>query len=176
MLRLHDCFEISFVWLFYISFPLPKVSSTFMAAGPDWTVGTGFPSFPLRSTRFFPGLSCYPPTTSAMSQTFTEPSSRSNYQAIFDSALEAYKKKTGKDLTSNPLLRSFKTCHSPDAILAILKAQIIGPGQSQSSGDKLLTWLNPTINVLIAFSAAIGATAGQVSLQTFEVTRSGSAA
>jgi hypothetical protein len=43
--------------------------------------------------------------------------SRSNYQVIFDSALEAYKKKTGKDLTSDPLLCNLETCHSPDLIL-----------------------------------------------------------
>ena len=122
-------------------------------------------------SRFSSGLSYYPPATSAMSQNSTDAPSRSNYQAIFDSALDAYKEKTGQDLTSNPLLRSFETCHSPDAILAMLKAQIIEPGQSQNRGDKLLTWLNPTINVLIAFSAAIGGSVGQVSLEAFKVTR-----
>jgi hypothetical protein len=105
-----------------------------------------------------------------MSQTSTEAPSRSNYQAIFDSALNAYKKKTGKDLTADPLLCRFKTCHSPSAILAIFQTQVLGPGQPQSSGDKWLTWLNPTINVLNAFSAAIGASVGQESLRTFKVT------
>jgi hypothetical protein len=90
--------------------------------------------------------------------------SYSNYQVIFDNALNAYKKKTGKDLTMDPLLCSFQTCDSPDAILAILQAQILGPGQHQSSGDKFFTWLNPTISVLNAFSAVIGGTVGQVSL------------
>ncbi|KAF8471649.1 hypothetical protein DFH94DRAFT_684800 [Russula ochroleuca] len=91
----------------------------------------------------------------------SQASPEANYQAIFDSALEVYKKKTGKDLTSHPLLRSFETCHSPDAVLAVLHAQTFGPGKPQSSGDKLLAWLNPTINVLNAFSATIG---GGVSL------------
>ena len=107
-----------------------------------------------------------------MSQTSPEASSRSNYQAIFDSALEAYKKKTGKDLTTDPLLCSFETCDSPDAILAILRAQTLGPGQLQNSDDKLLTWLNPTINVLNAFSAAIGGTVGLVSFKSFKATGS----
>jgi hypothetical protein len=105
-----------------------------------------------------------------MSQTSPEAASRSNYQAIFDSALEAYKKKTGKDLTTDPLLCSFETCDSPDAILAILRVQTLGPGQFQNGADKLLTWLNPTINVLNAFSAAIGGTVGQVSLKLFKAT------
>jgi hypothetical protein len=87
-----------------------------------------------------------------------------DYQAIFDSALDVYKRKTGKDLTSHPLFRSFETCNSPDAVLAVLQAQILGPGQSQNSGDKLLAWLNPTITVLNAFSATVGGGVGLVSL------------
>jgi hypothetical protein len=101
-----------------------------------------------------------------MSRTTTKAPSLSSYQVIFDSSLNTYRKKTGKDLTTDPLLRCFETCHSPDDIRAIFQAQILGPGQHQSSGDKFLTWLNPTINVLDAFSTAIG-TVGQVSLKTF---------
>jgi hypothetical protein len=99
-----------------------------------------------------------------MSPTSPEAASHSNYQVIFDSALEVYKRKTGKDLTSHPLLGSFETCQSPDAILAVFHAQIFGPGQAQSIGDKLLTQLNPTINVLNAFSVTIGGVVGPVSL------------
>jgi hypothetical protein len=98
-----------------------------------------------------------------MSQTSPEAASHSNYQVIFDSALEVYKKKTGKDLASHPLLGSFETCRSPDAVLAVLHAQIYGPGQPQSSGDKLLAQLNPTINVLNAFSGTIGGVVSSVS-------------
>jgi hypothetical protein len=100
-----------------------------------------------------------------MPQTPPEASSPSNYQAIFVSALDGYQKKTGKDLTSDPLLCRFETCDSPDAILTILRAQILRPGQPQSRGDKLLTWLNPTINVLNAFSESISGVAGLVSLR-----------
>ncbi|KAF8469854.1 hypothetical protein DFH94DRAFT_685270 [Russula ochroleuca] len=95
-----------------------------------------------------------------MPQTSLEAASRSNYQSIFDSALEAYKKKTGKDLTKDPLLRSIETCNSSDAVLTILRAQILGPGQSQSSRDKMTTWLNPTVNVINALSATIGGGVG----------------
>jgi hypothetical protein len=106
-----------------------------------------------------------------MSQTSPETDSRSNYQAIFDSALEVYKKKTGKDLTSHPLLRSFEACHSPDAVLAVLRAQILGHGNPQSIGENLLlTWLSPTINVLNAFSVTIGGVVSPVSLTRFQAT------
>ena len=107
-----------------------------------------------------------------MSQIPPSAASRLNYQAIFDSALEAYKEKTGKDLTSDPLLRTIEYCNSPDAVLAILRAQILEPGQPQNSHNRLTTWLDPTVNVLNAFSATIGGLVGLVSL---EVTRPGSA-
>jgi hypothetical protein len=119
--------------------------------------------------RFTLGLSYYFPTTSTMSQTSPEAASHSNYQVIFDSALEVYKRKTGKDLTSHPLLSSFETRQSPDAIVAVLHAQIFGPGQAQS--DKLLAQLNPTIKVLNAFSVTIGTVVGPVSLTRFKATR-----
>ena len=105
-----------------------------------------------------------------MPRTPPEAPSRSNYQSIFDSALEAYKRKTGKDLTKDPLLRSIETCQSPDAVVTILRAQILGPGLSQSSSDKLTTWLDPTVNVINAFSASIGGGVGLVSLTKIEVT------
>ncbi len=99
-----------------------------------------------------------------MSQSSPSAASRSNYQAIFNRSLEAYKKKTGKDLTKDPLLHRLKTCNSPDAVLAILQAQIIEPGQPQSSRSRLTMWLDPTVNVLMAFSTAVGTLVGQVRL------------
>ena len=105
-----------------------------------------------------------------MSQTSSEATSRYNYQSIFDSALEAYKKKTGTDLTKDPLLRSLETCQSPDAVLTLLRAQILGPGPSQSSTDKLTTWLDPTVNVINAFSVTVGGGVGLVSLTKNELT------
>jgi hypothetical protein len=88
----------------------------------------------------------------------------SNYQAIFDRSLEAYKKKTGKDLTKDPLHHRLESCNSSDAVLTILRAQIFEPDQTQSSASRLTKWLDPTVNVLITFSTTVGALVGQVSL------------
>jgi hypothetical protein len=99
-----------------------------------------------------------------MSQASPSTSSLSNYQAIFDRSLEAYEKKTGKDLTKDPLLHRLENCNSPDAVLTILRAQILEPGQPQSSRNRLTMWLDPTVNVLVAFSTTVGALVGQVSL------------
>ncbi|KAH9986509.1 hypothetical protein BJV77DRAFT_965151 [Russula vinacea] len=95
-----------------------------------------------------------------MSQTSPSVASRSNYQIIFDSALEAYKQKTGNDLISDPLFQSIENCQSPDAILAILQEQILEPGQAQSSRNKLTMWLDPTVNILNAVSATTGGFGG----------------
>jgi hypothetical protein len=111
------------------------------------------------------------PNYGTMSQTSPSIVSPSNYQGIFDNALQAYKRKTGKDLTSDPLLHSLETCHSPDAVLDLLRAQIVEPGQPQSSGNKFTAWLDPTVNVLSAFSATIGGFVGLVSFKEFEMTR-----
>ncbi len=83
-----------------------------------------------------------------MSQTPTATTSSSNYQSIFDNAIEAYKKKTKRDLRSHPLLDKLQSCHSPDAVLNILYEQIPGFDQSSGTDDKLTKWLNPTVNVL----------------------------
>jgi hypothetical protein len=103
-----------------------------------------------------------------MSQTSLEAASR-NYQLIFDSALEAYQKKTKKDLTKDPLLRTLEACKSPDAVLTILRDQILEPSQSHNSSDKLTAWLIPTVNVINVFSATVGGAAGLVSLTKIEV-------
>jgi hypothetical protein len=119
---------------------------------------------------FSPGFSYYPPTISNMSQTPREDALRFKYQVIFDRALEDYKKNTGEDLKKNPLVYCFETCDSPDAFLTTLREKNLGISQFRSSGDELLTWLDPTITVLNTFSAAIGGIVGQVSLKTFKMT------
>jgi len=99
-----------------------------------------------------------------MSQSPPVISSNSNYRLIFDNALSAYKKETGKDLTSDPLLLRLRSCNSPDAVLALLREHIPGFDQPGSSGDRLSNWLNPTVNVLYSFSSTIGGAVGLVSI------------
>ena len=107
-----------------------------------------------------------------MSHTLTAATSTSNYQVIFDNALEGYRKKTNKDIRSHPLLPKLQTCNSPDAVLTLLRDQmpVIDPSRSTSSGDdRLSKWLNPTVHVLYKFSEAIGAGISLVSKSAFEV-------
>ncbi|KAH9055822.1 hypothetical protein EDB83DRAFT_2675923 [Lactarius deliciosus] len=86
----------------------------------------------------------------------------SNFDIIFRTAFKAYKKRTGHDITSHPLAAQLKTCNSPDAILAVLKAQVDEFDQSRRDDERLTRWLNPTVNVLYAFSATLGEGVGLV--------------
>jgi hypothetical protein len=98
--------------------------------------------------------------------------SNPNYQHIFSIALESYKKRTGNDLTSNPLLPRLETCNSPDAVIALLREQIPGFDQSQSdnNSERLSNWLSPTVNVIAAFSGTIGESVGPVGIRVFHLT------
>ncbi|KAH8986870.1 hypothetical protein EDB92DRAFT_1220167 [Lactarius akahatsu] len=97
-----------------------------------------------------------------MSQTPPTASSSSNLQAIFCASLDTYKKKTKKDLLAHPLMVQLQTCNSPTDILDVLRTQVQQFGQSTSGDDRLTKWLNPTVNVLYAFSAALGEGVGLV--------------
>jgi hypothetical protein len=106
-------------------------------------------------------LTDQPSIQSGMSQTAT--TSSATYEIIVNDAIEAYKKKTKKDLRSHPLLNKLQTCDSPDAVLSVLYEQIPGFDQSCGTDDKLTKWLNPTVNVLCTFSGVIAGGIGLAS-------------
>ena len=101
-----------------------------------------------------------------MSNTQSAAASSSNFQSIFNNALDNYRKRTKKDLLMHPLAARLQACDTPTAIRAILQEQIHGLDQSQSSAERWSKWLDPTVNVLFAFSATIGAGVGLVCLRT----------
>jgi hypothetical protein len=101
-----------------------------------------------------------------MSHTQSAAASCSKFQPIINNALDIYRKRTKKDLLTHPLAARLQDCDTPAAILAILREQINGLDQSQSGAEKWSKWLDPTVNVLFAFSATIGAGVGLVCLRT----------
>src|SRR5712675_2441553 len=113
------------------------------------------------------------PPRAIMSSIPTPSTSRSNLDSVFSSAFQAYKKKTGKDITSHPLAAEIQACHSPDAILAVLQSQFAALGQSQSDneGSTRTKWLIPTINVLYSFSVALSEGAGLVNIAISPLSR-----
>ncbi|KAH9036079.1 hypothetical protein EDB84DRAFT_1437750 [Lactarius hengduanensis] len=98
-----------------------------------------------------------PPTTVSMLQApvTTLSESSSNIESIFDAALKSYKEKTKNDLKKHDLFKQLEACDSPAAILAVFQAARFDFSPT-ASDDRLKKWLVPTINVLNAFSGALG--------------------
>jgi hypothetical protein len=86
-----------------------------------------------------------------------------NIKLIFDNALKAYKKRTKNDLLTHPLADRLKDCDSASSILTVLQEQVQELNESQRSNTK---WLDPTVNVLLAFSETLGEGVGSVSFGT----------
>ncbi|KAH9999583.1 hypothetical protein BJV74DRAFT_986494 [Russula compacta] len=87
----------------------------------------------------------------------TRPSSSSNFQSVLTTALDAYEKKTKNKLLTHPLIAQLQSCDSPSAILAVLEDIIHQFDKRRSSDQRLANWLNPTVNVVYAFSATLSA-------------------
>jgi hypothetical protein len=86
----------------------------------------------------------------------------SNFQSIINNALKVYEKRTKKDLLAHPLASQLQACGSPGDILAVLQQQVLGLDQSRSRDERWTKWLDPTVNVLFAFSETLGTGVGLV--------------
>ncbi|KAH9016970.1 hypothetical protein EDB84DRAFT_708109 [Lactarius hengduanensis] len=97
-----------------------------------------------------------------MPQSSPVATSSSNFHSIFVAALNAYEKKTKNDLLEHPLAAQLQSCTSSADILALLRDKVEEYDQSKSRDERLSSWLNPTINVLYAFSATLGEGVGLI--------------
>ena len=86
---------------------------------------------------------------------------------MINNALDKYKKRTKKDLLAHPLATRLQTCNSPGAIIALLQEQVQGLDQSRSSDERWSKWLDPTVNVLQAFSSILETGASLVCFRTY---------
>ena len=103
-----------------------------------------------------------------MSQALSTPTlGSSSYQLIFDAALNSYKEKTKFDLLTHPLAAQIQACNSPDDVLVILQDSVEESDRLSHTDQRLSHWLNPTINILYAFSATMDGYVGLVSLIEF---------
>ena len=101
-----------------------------------------------------------------MSQMASTSTASSRFQVIFNDALKLYQKQTKKDLTTHPLASQLQSCNSTTAIIAVLQGQVREFDEACSDDERLTKWLNPTVNVLCAFSAAVSGGVSLVSLNT----------
>ncbi|KAF8476607.1 hypothetical protein DFH94DRAFT_683570 [Russula ochroleuca] len=91
-----------------------------------------------------------------MSTHLNASSSSSNFQSVLNAALDAYEKRTKSKLLTHPLAARFQSCDSPTAVLSILQDLIQQFDRRRRSDERLTDWLNPTVNVLYAFSSTLG--------------------
>ena len=98
-----------------------------------------------------------------MSTNLQASTSTQHFQPIFDKALEEYRKKTEKELSTHPLAEEIRGCDSPEAILTVLRGKAKELNGYQSNDDRLTKWLTPTVNVLNALSSTLGKGVGTVS-------------
>ena len=86
---------------------------------------------------------------------------------MLNDALDTYKKRTKKDLLSHPLTSRLQSCDSPGSIISVLQEQVQALDQSRSSDERWSKWLDPTVNVLQAFSSILEAGASLVRSSTY---------
>lgn len=92
-----------------------------------------------------------------MSQNHSNASS-SNFQLVFNAALDAYEKNTKSTLDK------LQSCDSLPAIISEFEELVQQFDRRRKSDQSLTKWLNPTVRVLYAFTKPLGEIAGQVSL------------
>ncbi len=92
-----------------------------------------------------------------MSSSSSRPNaSSSQFQGIFDAALNEYSQKTGNDILTHPLTARLQNCDSSDAVLDILREQAQAFNRYRN-GDRriqLMRRLKPTVDILLGLSTS----------------------
>jgi hypothetical protein len=102
-----------------------------------------------------------PPLRSPMAS-----SSPANFRYIFNASLQAYDNKTKNKLLGHPLATQLQSCDSPNSVLTVLQDLVQQSDQRRTSDERLKNWLDPTVNVLYAFSNTLGEGVGLVSFSS----------
>ena len=89
--------------------------------------------------------------------------STDNFSVIFNAASNEYQRVTGKSLDTHPFAAQLETSCSPEAVSNVLRTQAQAFTKFREGNEKLMAWLNPTINILLAFSGTLGGGIGLVS-------------
>jgi len=100
---------------------------------------------------------------SAIKQTAGPSRSTDNFTAIFQAALHEYQTVTGKSLDTHPFATQLDDCDSPEAFSNVLRTQAQALSKFRKGDEKLMAWLDPTINILYTFSGTLGEGIGLVS-------------
>jgi len=82
--------------------------------------------------------------------------STSQFQGLFDAALNEYSQKTGKDITTHPLTAKLQNCDSSDTVLGVLQeqAQVFNQYRNGDWRIQLMRRLKPTVDILLGLSTS----------------------
>jgi hypothetical protein len=95
---------------------------------------------------------------STINETAGPSRSADNFKVIFQAALNLneYQTVTGKSLDAHPFATQLKSCDSPEAISNVLRTQAQSFSKFRKGDEKLMAWLDLTINILYTFSGMLG--------------------
>jgi len=74
------------------------------------------------------------------------------FQTLFESALQAYEKKTGVTLAQHPLAQQLQSCHSTQEVITLLQGQV--QAFDEFRRDKIIKSIKATVLILTPLSAA----------------------
>ena len=96
-------------------------------------------------------------------------SGSTHFQAVFNSALEAYEKKTGVKLAQHPLAMELQNCDCVDSIITLLRGQ----AQDIRHNERIMKSINTIVSVLTPLSlvASLSDAVGLVRRTTLMVCR-----
>jgi len=89
----------------------------------------------------------------------------SNFQSIFDAALDEYESRTRQNLLEHPLAAQLQSCNSPAEIINLLQGLVQQFNWRRKRDERITNWLNPVVTVLYAFSTTLYAGIGLVNFR-----------
>jgi hypothetical protein len=89
--------------------------------------------------------------------------STDNFSAIFNTASNEFQRLTGKRLDTHPFAARLDACENPEVILNVFRTQSQAFSKFREGDERLMARLNPTIHILLPFSATLGEGIGLVS-------------
>jgi hypothetical protein len=91
--------------------------------------------------------------------------STSNLHMILKEATKQYRTLTGEDLATHPCAAQLENWNSVDAVQGVFQAQAQDFEEFRKGNKKLLTWLCPMVQTLVAVSGSLGDTLGGVDIK-----------
>ena len=95
----------------------------------------------------------------------------SHLQALFESALQAYKKRTGITLAEHPLTVQLESFHTVEDINSLLKRRADAVSDFQAS-ERIINSLRNTISILTPLSVSVGLVRQKTPMTCFTSDRS----